>query len=213
MASSPATGDDPGSPAQVRHLLTDHDAADDREGRSMRRVLAELERLPRPCDEQADPVHVTASAVVVGPRGTILLLHRRLRRWLQPGGHVEPGESPPEAARRESEEETGLSLTHPDDGPVLVHVDVHEAALGHTHLDLRYLLIGPDADPAPPPDESPHVRWYDWEDAESIADRSLVGALRAARALAPGLAGSPDLGPGDGAAIRSSERERAAGEH
>ena len=52
---------------------------------------------PTPCDPTADPVHVTASAVVAGTRGTVLHLHRRLGRWMQPGGHVDPGESPPDA--------------------------------------------------------------------------------------------------------------------
>ena len=41
------------------------------------------------------------------PRGILLLVHRRLGIWLQPGGHVDPGETPWEAARRETVEETG----------------------------------------------------------------------------------------------------------
>ena len=48
-------------------------------------------------------------------------------------------------------------LTHPPGGPRLIHVDVHDAAHGHTHLDLRYLLVAPDRDPAPPPGESPEA--------------------------------------------------------
>ena len=217
MASSPADGDDPGSPAQLRRILGGHRPADEREARSMGRLSAELDRLARPCDQTADPVHVTASGVVVGSRGTILLLHRRLGRWLQPGGHIEPGESPSAAARRESEEETGLALSHPAEGPVLVRVDVHEASLGHTHLDLCYLLDGPDADPAPPPGESPHVRWYDWEEVVSVADPPLAGALEVARGLARAPGGPTGSGP-SGVAARSGgnevgRKERAVGEH
>jgi 8-oxo-dGTP pyrophosphatase MutT (NUDIX family) len=126
-------------------------------------------------------VHVTASAVVVGRRGTLLHLHRRLGRWLQPGGHIDKGETPWDAARRETLEETGLSAGHPPDGPYLLQLDVHEAALGHTHLDLRYLLLGPDADPEPPPGESQDVRWCSWEEAEKLADDSLCRALHEAR--------------------------------
>jgi len=204
MEPAAAKGDDPGSPDALRRALAGHRAADAREAESMRRVAAELERLPRPCDEEADAVHVTASAVVVGARGTLLLFHRRLHRWLQPGGHIEPGESPPAAALREAQEETGLAFAHPGDGPLLLQVDVHQAALGHTHLDLRYLLVGPDADPAPPPGESPDVRWYDWADAEAIADSSLAEGLRAARALAPLLV--PPAGPVTGAGPAVAER-------
>jgi 8-oxo-dGTP pyrophosphatase MutT (NUDIX family) len=143
-----------------------------------------LDVLARPFDEQAGPEHVTASAVVVGPRGTVLHMHKRLHRWLQPGGHLHPGEVPEDAALRESQEETGLVLAHPDGGPRLIHVDVHSAANGHTHLDLRYLLIAPDRDPTPPPGESPEARWFGWEEASAVADDALVGALDAARAQA-----------------------------
>jgi hypothetical protein len=63
-----------------------------------------------------------------------------------------------------------------------MHIDVHEAALGHTHLDLRYLLIASADDPHPPPGESPEARWYDWDEAAAIADEALNPALVIARA-------------------------------
>ena len=169
---------------QLARLLDGHVPTDAREAEAVVRMRAELDRLERPCDEEADPVHVTASAVIVGPRGTVLHRHRRLHRWMQPGGHIDEGEGPPEAALRESHEETGLVVAHPPGGPVLVHVDVHQAAKGHTHLDLRYLLVGADEDPAPPPGESPDVRWFGWDEAAATADASLAGALAVARAEA-----------------------------
>jgi 8-oxo-dGTP pyrophosphatase MutT (NUDIX family) len=140
-------------------------------------MLEELERLPRPFDRDADPVHVTGSALVVGRRGTVLHLHKRLGRWMQPGGHLDPGEAPWEAALREAMEETGLRLRHPVTGPRFFHLDVHPAASGHTHLDVRYLLVGDDSDPSPPPGESPHVRWFTLGDAIAVADDALEGAL------------------------------------
>jgi 8-oxo-dGTP pyrophosphatase MutT (NUDIX family) len=154
---------------------------DGREARARARIIAELDTLASPFDEQAGPEHVTGSAVVVGRRGTVLHMHKRLHRWLQPGGHLEPGEEPSAAALREAQEETGLTLAHPHGGPRLIHVDVHDAANGHTHLDLRYLLIAPDRDPSPPPGESPEARWFGWEEAAAVADDGLVGALREAR--------------------------------
>jgi 8-oxo-dGTP pyrophosphatase MutT (NUDIX family) len=162
-------------------------------------MLAELDRLDRPFDEDADPAHVTASAIVVGRRGVVLHRHRRLHRWMQPGGHVDAGELAPEAALRESVEETGLELAHPPTGAELLHVDVHPAAKGHVHLDLRYLLWAKDADPAPGPGESQDVAWFSWEEAEDLADEALVGALSAARRLI----GDPAAG---GAARNVEER-------
>jgi 8-oxo-dGTP pyrophosphatase MutT (NUDIX family) len=171
-------------------LVSGHRAVSPREAAARERFLAELARLAAPCDEHADLTHVTASAIVVGRRGTILHRHKRLGRWMQPGGHIDPGESPPEAALREATEELGLDLAHPPGGPRLINLDVHEAALGHTHLDLRYLVLGSDADPDPPEGESPDARWCSWEEAEGLADAALAGALGVARAAFEQLPGA-----------------------
>jgi PhzF family phenazine biosynthesis protein len=166
---------------QVRGIVGSHRALSPREVDAKARFLAALELLDDPYDEHGDPTHVTASAVVVGERGTVLHRHKRLGRWMQPGGHIDPGEEPPVAALREAIEELGLAVSHPDEGPQLIHVDVHEAALGHTHLDLRYLLFAPADDPHPPPGESPEARWFDWEEASAAADDALAPALVIAR--------------------------------
>jgi 8-oxo-dGTP pyrophosphatase MutT (NUDIX family) len=168
--------------AELRALVEGHVPASPREMRARELILVELGRLPEPCDEHAGPTHVTASAIVVGRRGTVLHRHKRLGIWMQPGGHIDEGETPDTAARREAMEELGLVVEHPVGGPQLVHVDVHPAALGHTHLDLRYLLLAADADPDPPPGESPEARWYAWDEAQGMADVALADALPVARA-------------------------------
>jgi 8-oxo-dGTP pyrophosphatase MutT (NUDIX family) len=167
----------------VRTTVAGFDARTPRELESQRRFLAELDRLPHPFAEDADPVHITGSAVIAGPQGVVLHFHKRLRMWLQTGGHVEPGEAPWDAALRESQEETGLQLRHHGGHAHFVHLDVHSAAKGHTHLDLRYLLEpdDPHAQPAPPPDESQQVRWFSWDDAIATADAGLVDALHRLR--------------------------------
>jgi len=162
--------------AALRRAVTDFDAITDREIASRARFLAELDRLADPFDRDADPVHVTGSAIVAGPRGTVLHLHKRAGTWLQPGGHVEPGEAPWDAALRETTEETGLPVRHPEAGPELIHLDAHPAGR-HVHLDLRYLLLSDDVDPAPPPGESQHVRWFSLADAIDVADDALIDGL------------------------------------
>jgi 8-oxo-dGTP pyrophosphatase MutT (NUDIX family) len=173
----------------VRARVAAHVPGSPREVAAKDRFLAEFDRLDDPFNEEADPTHVTASAIVVGTRGTVLHLHKRLGRWMQPGGHIDAGEAPPDAARREATEELGLSVEHPAGGPRLIHLDVHEAALGHTHLDLRYLLLGSAEDPHPPPGESPEARWCDWEEAAAMADEALAPALVVARAEWDALVG------------------------
>jgi 8-oxo-dGTP pyrophosphatase MutT (NUDIX family) len=168
--------------SSLKAVIARHQAGDEREARSLAIMGTELSRLEHPFDRSSDLTHVTASAIVVGRRGVVLHRHRRLHRWLQPGGHIDPGESPEQAAVRECREETGLPASHPAHGPVLVHFDVHEAS-GHVHLDVRYLLAAPDEDPAPGPDESQEVAWFSWDTAADMADEALAGALAAARRL------------------------------
>jgi 8-oxo-dGTP pyrophosphatase MutT (NUDIX family) len=170
----------------VRSSVWRHRAVNGREGRSRHRILVALGRLPQPFDRHADLTHVTGSALVLGRRGVLLHRHKRLGLWLQPGGHLEPGETPWAAARREAQEETGLqmgwSLVDGAGVPPLAHVDVHDGGRGHTHLDLRYLLRVEGADePAPPEGESQAVQWFAWPDAMAIADPGLAGFLRAHR--------------------------------
>lgn len=126
--------------------------------------------------------HVTASGIATSERGVLLHRHRNLDRWMPPGGHVDPGELPPHTAVRETLEETGIAASHPAGRPLLVHLAVFASAAGHTHLDLRYLLTADPDDPVPPPQESPDVAWYAWDEALDIVDDRVGNALRSARA-------------------------------
>ena len=170
----------------VQELCAQFSAAipcDERERESITKFLDIAPTLVKPFDEFSDPTHITGSGIVVGERGVVLHLHKRLNMWLQPGGHVEPGETPAEAAVREAHEETGLEVRHPKSGPWLVHLDVHPGPRGHTHLDVRYVVYGEDADPAPAEGESQEVAWFGWDEAIDMADVGLVGALRTVRRL------------------------------
>lgn len=162
--------------------LAAHEPISAREQRSVQRTRALVRWLQRPFDQDADPTHVTASAIVVDGHGaTLLHRHRRLGVWLQPGGHVEPGESLVAASLREAREETGVELLHPRGGPLLLHIDVHEGPRGHVHLDVRYaLLAASGAVGTPAAGESRDVAWFDYASARDIGDLSLADALTAA---------------------------------
>lgn len=114
------------------------------------------------------PVHLTASCHIVDAPGehVVLLWHRKGRFWVQPGGHLEPGEdSFEQAARREAEEETGLAgLTRVSAGPAMLHQHALADGFGacRAHWDVQYLLRapGPAAEvPLRGSEESGEVVW------------------------------------------------------
>ena len=170
---------------QITGILRTHVPVDERERDSIETFLRLAPGLARPFDEHADPVHITASAVLVSDAGdkVALHLHKRLGMWLQPGGHVEPGESPAESALREAREEIGVPVRHRVDDGLFFHIDVHPGPKGHTHLDLRYLVHAPEVTPQPAPGESPEAAWFTWEQAMAMADPGLAGALVMAKSL------------------------------
>lgn len=94
--------------------------------------------------------HLTASAWVLDADKTSALLihHRTLDRWFQPGGHVEPGDaSMLAAAQRELAEECGIANAVPL-SENLFDLDIHLIpAKGdmpeHAHYDLRFAFVAP----------------------------------------------------------------------
>lgn len=129
--------------------------------------------------------HVTASALVIDPeRGQVLLtLHKKLRMWLQMGGHCEPQDVSLEAAAlREATEESGVEgLTLLPGGPI--RLDRHPIpAPCHWHFDVQYAALAPPGAVETISDESLDVRWFAYGEVAEVADESVVRLLEATRA-------------------------------
>ncbi|MFG2551750.1 NUDIX hydrolase [Streptomyces sp. NPDC048581] len=127
--------------------------------------------------------HITASALVIDPsRGRVLLtLHKKLRMWLQMGGHCEPAdETLATAALREGTEESGVAgLTLLPGGPV--RLDRHHTPCAW-HLDVQYAALAPAGAVEAISDESLDLRWFAYDEVADVADESVVRLLQATRA-------------------------------
>jgi len=177
--------------------LAAHRPADAREAADLLEIVYFAVRHPDPFDRRIPEGHLTGSAVVVSNDGgrVVLLRHRKLQRWLQPGGHADPGESSGEAvALREAREETGIAgLALHEKAPRPLDVDVHDIPArgdepAHLHLDLRYLVLAPaGAALARSAAESDDLRWFGWDELAALElDPGLRRALAKARMyLAP----------------------------
>jgi len=174
--------------------LSDLSPADEAEARDRRLILDFVRRHPDPFDRRIAEGHLTGSAITISEDGcrVLLLWHRKLERWLQPGGHADAGEARgEEVALREAEEETGIRGLglHPE-APRPIDVDVHRIPArpgepAHAHLDLRYLVVAPPGSvPAPELVELHAARWVGWDEVDALSpDAGLRRALAKARAI------------------------------
>jgi 8-oxo-dGTP pyrophosphatase MutT (NUDIX family) len=178
----------------LQRSLRQHRPRGPEEAADLARILAFVERHPSPFDRSLAEGHLTGSALVVAASGEAFLLlhHRKLGLWLQPGGHGEAGErTGEEVALREAREETGLPGLHlHPTAPRPFDVDVHRiperpGEPAHLHLDLRYLVLAPVADRLRfDPAESHDGRWFGWGELEALGlDPGLRRALGKAREL------------------------------
>lgn len=137
--------------------------------------------------------HFTATAFVVDFRKrTLLLWHRRLGRWMPPGGHVDADETPEETARRECREETGLDVEiigdaqedlfagNPGEGRMLakpiamllenIPASVEREEPAHEHMDFLFLARPLDESQALclAKEEADRMRWFTREEVEAL---------------------------------------------
>lgn len=178
----------------LQALLAAHHPSDEKEAADLAQMAGFAVSLKEPFSREQWPAHFTGSAVVVTPDGqrVCLVLHAKLKRWLQPGGHADAsdGGSMEATALREAREETGCEVSlHPAAARPL-DVDVHviparKTEPEHRHLDVRYLVVAQNPEAlAHDPHESHGAQWLTWDEALARADEApLRRMLEKARSL------------------------------
>lgn len=159
-------------------------------------VLAFIDAHPDALVRSCAEGHLTTSAVVLDPtnRAVLVLLHAKLGKWLQPGGHADGDGDLAASALREATEETGIA------GLVVVEpaldIDVHRVEPPreppHDHLDVRFLVLAP---PGAEPRGNHESRALRWAAATELAALGADSGLQ--RLAAAGLRVLDELGPAD----------------
>jgi 8-oxo-dGTP pyrophosphatase MutT (NUDIX family) len=163
----------------VRSLLGRYRPQGEAEAADLERVRAFAQAAADPW-LRSTPLHITASALIVHPPTSRVLLrwHQRQQAWLQVGGHGDPGESDPLAiARREAGEETGLTDLEPWPDAQLRHVVIVPVPASsqepaHHHADLRFVLATRDPDAARPEGPDAPLRWLSPSEAQAATSET-----------------------------------------
>lgn len=111
--------------------------------------------------------HVTGSAWVVNPARTrtLLLHHRKLNRWFQPGGHADGDPDILQVVLKEASEESGVNIEYVKLlSENIFDVDIHtiypsEHDDRHEHYDIRFLIEIDDRLEIPGNNESHQIGW------------------------------------------------------
>ena len=170
--------------AHARAVLESFDAPSAEQDAVRARILAFVADHPgdahrRTCLEG----HLTGSALVVDARGerVLLLHHRKLDRWLQPGGHCDGDANLAGVALREAREETGIEGLTVEPDPIDLDVHAIPARPGepeHLHLDVRFLVRAPEGAEPARNEESNELRWFTPDEARALdVDASVLRLL------------------------------------
>ena len=177
---------------ELLQLLTNYQTRFMDELAFVNRSIAFVEQNTEVFLRELHPAHVTGSAWVVNPdRSKVLMMHhKKLDSWFQPGGHADGDSDIIRVALKETAEETGI-----DEADIklvsgeVFDVDIHTIPrIGndpeHQHIDIRFLIEINDQLPVPGNDESHEVLWVDLQNVSRYnRNRSTYRMLEKTRAL------------------------------
>jgi 8-oxo-dGTP pyrophosphatase MutT (NUDIX family) len=160
-------------------LLVAYQPQTELEARDLTMIRHVVQTEPNPWS-RATPLHLTASALIVHPASSRVLLrwHQRQQAWLQVGGHADPGEHDPFAiALREAAEETGLTDLAPWPDAALRHAVIVPVPAGrgepaHEHADLRFVLAATEPNAVRAETADAPLRWLGTAEAARLTSEA-----------------------------------------
>lgn len=148
------------------------------------KFLALITTVPHCADRETLPGHLTASAWVVNPTldACLLIFHKKLGIWIQAGGHADGEFNLEEVAKREVQEETGVTASAMLDNSIF-DLDIHEipetkSSPSHQHFDVRYLLKAEEGGRLTHNEEVHAARWVPFDEVENYTQEHSILRMR-----------------------------------
>lgn len=136
-------------------------------------------------ERNCHPYHFTASAWIVDKerKNTLLIFHKKLQIWIQPGGHADGETNLSEVAFKEAQEETGLKSLRLTSETIfdfdITPIPAFKDSPAHSHLDARYVIEADKNEPITESDETAGAKWFSIKNiSDDITD---AGILRMAQ--------------------------------
>ena len=166
---------------EIYQRISAHKSFDHTEEIAKLQTLRFIESHPNSLERSCLLGHLTSSAWLVASdrRSTVLIHHKKLNRWLQPGGHADGNGNLFQVALDEASEETGLDLSiFIPVTNLIFDIDVHKipkrgAEPAHTHYDIRYIFQVPEIN-LPGNDESYKVRFVPFDEVKEFNNTASI---------------------------------------
>lgn len=168
---------------KILDLLESYDCIIESEKLVKKRFIEFVQKNEDCFERHLEVGHITASAFIFDPKTSKILLlhHKKLNKWLQPGGHCDGDKDTLSVAIKEVFEETGLLIENHDQ-PIF-DLDIHtipenKGIREHEHFDIRYLLLADSTIPLVQNHETNQLKWVDLSEMENYTTEESLRRMK-----------------------------------